>query len=275
MNWIEGINWLDERNQSFVLVTVLNVEGSAPRDTQTKMVVWSEGIFDTIGGGNLEYQAIARSRQLLCGSEPEMISEWITLGKDLSQCCGGKVELMFEYFPAQNVQVVLLGAGHVAQALVKILSGLEYHIHWIDTRKEIVESLSETYASSRRITLAHTDQPEITIEACPDKACYLVMSHSHELDIQYVEAILSRKDAQFCGLIGSRSKAAKFRNRLKRKNFTREEIDQMVCPIGLSEIPGKKPAEVAVSIAAQLIQIHHHKMESVSQENLLELVQDV
>ena len=72
------------------------------------------------------------------------------------------------------------------------------------------------------------------------------MTHSHELDQQYVEAILSRKDTAFLGLIGSESKAAKFRNRLKRKGFSDSELDRIACPVGLTDTPGKKPAEVAM-----------------------------
>ena len=82
------------------------------------------------------------------------------------------------------------------------------------------------------------------------------MTHSHEQDFDLVEAILSRRDMAFCGLIGSRSKAAKFRNRLYRKQFSQHEVSRLTCPVGDNNIAGKHPMEVAVSIASQLIQLH-------------------
>jgi len=79
------------------------------------------------------------------------------------------------------------------------------------------------------------------------------MTHSHVLDQQLVEAILTRGDARFCGLIGSKSKAASFRSRLKRKGFTENEIAGLTSPIGLPELKGKQPMEIAVSVVAQMM----------------------
>lgn len=272
MNWIEGINWLNDNDKGFVLVTVLDVEGSAPREPQAKMAIWEDGIFDTIGGGNLEFQAIGHSRQLMTAGTTSISRKWITLGKDLSQCCGGRVELMFEYFPPRNFNLVLLGAGHVAQALVRILRDHDMRIQWVDSRPDVVETLSGQYRHSKRVQIKLTGQPELEIELAPRNTSYLIMTHSHELDMQYVEAILSRSEVRFCGLIGSQSKAAKFRNRLKRKGFSRKEIKRLVCPVGLTEIPGKKPEEVAVSVAAQIVQLKHTEFQTPEEPISLELI---
>jgi len=256
MRWIEAIATLSGEDRSFVIVTILSVEGSAPRDVEAKMIVDESNIHDTIGGGNLEYHAIEKARNLLSRGQHAIIRESFTLGSDLTQCCGGKVELLFECLPATNFNVVLFGAGHVGQALIKILSELPCRVKWIDPRESFVTDLQKQKLASN-IELIKMQNPDVDVDLCPRDAYYLVMTHSHELDMQLVEAILSRKDFRFCGLIGSKSKAAKFRNRLKRKQFSNDEIDRLTSPVGLENIPGKRPMEVSVSITGQLIAMEH------------------
>ncbi|MCP4008086.1 MAG: xanthine dehydrogenase accessory protein XdhC [Proteobacteria bacterium] len=248
MNWIQAAADCDRLNQPFVLVTVLETEGSTPRDDDAKMLITGDSSHDTIGGGQLEFQAIETARQLLSDPERHSFSKKFNLGKDLEQCCGGLITLLFECFPATGFQVVVLGAGHVGKAVVSILGQLPCQIKWVDSRADF---FSETQSANTR-----TEQlisAEQTIENCAADSWYLVMTHSHVLDQQLVEAILTRADARFCGLIGSKSKAASFRSRLKRKGFAEDEIDGLTSPVGLPELKGKQPMEIAVSVVAQMM----------------------
>ena len=95
------------------------------------------------------------------------------------------------------------------------------------------------------------DEPAWAVDDAPAGACFLVMTHSHALDYEIVERVLQRSDYRFLGLIGSETKAAKFRARLARKGLPTAGL---VCPIGVVKA-GKHPAEVAVSVAAQLISL--------------------
>jgi xanthine dehydrogenase accessory factor len=255
MNWIEAVSELSRQDRGFVIVTILSVQGSAPRQAGTKMVVDDTTCHDSIGGGNLEHQAIARSRQLLDQGRKTAIRQEFVLGNDLSQCCGGKVELLFECLPARYFNVVLFGAGHVGKQLAIILGELPCRLRWIDSRPEFVDTVYESVDASNT-TIELMSNPYEAVEQCPADSYYLVITHSHEMDMELVEAILSRNDARFCGLIGSKSKAAKFRSRLGRKGFSDAEVSLLTCPIGLDQVQGKRPMEVAVSIAGQLIQIH-------------------
>ncbi len=256
MDWVQSIARLSKENQGFVLITVLNVSGSGPREAGAKMVVTHDEFFDTIGGGNLEYQATAKARVLLGEGKRTVVSESFSLGKDLTQCCGGDVKLLFECMPASNVQVALFGAGHVGTCLSTILAELPYRIAWLDNRDSLVsEKLDQGLPAS--LDLQPFSQPEAAVERFPRDAIFLILTHSHELDMELVEAVISRGDARFCGLIGSKSKAGKFRSRLRRKGFTDTEIEALVCPVGLPGVAGKKPMEVAVSIAAQVIGLAH------------------
>jgi xanthine dehydrogenase accessory factor len=250
VDWLEGIGELQQHGQDFVMVTILTVEGSAPRDAGTKMLVSAENTYDTIGGGNLEFDAVAAARKMLVNPDSTILKKSYTLGADLTQCCGGRVEVLFETIRPAEFSVVLFGAGHVGQALASILEQLPCRLTWIDSREDIVAACG----GYRRPPVVAT-HPELLVESQPANSYFLVMTHSHEQDYALVEAILSRPDAAFCGLIGSRSKAAKFRNRLFRKKFSEQEVARLTCPVGDTGITGKQPMEVAVSIASQLIRL--------------------
>jgi len=248
MNWIEAAADCDRLNQAFVLVTVLQTEGSTPRDSDAKMLVTPQSTYDTIGGGQLEFQAIETARELLTDNKRTSLSKAFNLGKDLEQCCGGRVSLLLECFPATGFNIVVLGAGHVGKAVIKILGQLPCRVAWLDSRPDCFSEKLPT-----NILAEQSINAEQSIEECAPDSWFLVMTHSHILDLQLVEAILTRGDARFCGLIGSKSKAASFRGRLKRKGFTEAEIEGLTSPIGLPELKGKQPMEIAVSVVAQIM----------------------
>ena len=262
MLWANAVNDLGNRNIPYVLVTILSIKGSSPRAVQSKMVVIDDRTFDSIGGGKLEFAATQEARQILRQNVPSIGTKNFSLGKDLVQCCGGEVELLFECFPACDFEVVLFGAGHVGSALVKILADLPCRIHWLDSRIEIVESAANQYQDAANVLVESIAAPWQVVENCKAGSFYLVMTHSHEIDFELCEAILGRSDIKFCGLIGSKSKAASFKSRLKRKQFSEQELSRLVSPVGLDLGAGKEPAVVAVAIAAQLLQLYNSTVTS-------------
>ena len=90
----------------------------------------------------------------------------------------------------------------------------------------------------------------------PPASCYLVMTHSHPLDFEICERILRRGDAAYCGLIGSVSKRRRFEKRFRQQGLSQRIIDRLVCPIGVAGISGKKPAEIAIAAAAEVLRAH-------------------
>lgn len=288
MNWIEAISLLNAQAQGYVLVTVLETKGSSPRDTGTKMVVSGSESFDTIGGGALEYQSIEIARQLLAPSprgggwgeekdaksgsvfevyphpnplEREQKTQHIqtfNLGKDLKQCCGGVVKVFFEVFPACNFNIVIFGAGHIGKSLVKILDEVDCQVKWFDFRVELFPEICASHIDKQLMT-----QPEIAVESCKQNSYFLVMTHDHALDQQLCEAILSRGDSRYCGLIGSATKGLKFRQRLIKKGYKPQELDALSCPVGLARLKSKKPMEIAVSISAELLQLRDKQIQSI------------
>ncbi|MGH8444763.1 MAG: xanthine dehydrogenase accessory protein XdhC [Solimonas sp.] len=149
---------------------------------------------------------------------------------------------------AAGAPLWLYGAGHVGQALARIVAELPLRLTWIDARAELFPA---AVPGSARVLLP--DDPVATVAPAPAGARFLVMTHDHELDYRLCRAILARDDFAFAGLIGSKSKAARFRSRLARDGVAPARIARLVCPVGRGEARSKWPAAIAVSIAAQLL----------------------
>jgi xanthine dehydrogenase accessory factor len=232
----------------FVLVTVLEAEGSAPREGGAKMAVTAERALGTIGGGRLEFTAIETARAMLDGVASAPVTRRLALGPTLGQCCGGTVTLLFEPTRPPALDLALFGAGHVARALVAKLADLPCRITWIDPRADEFPAMVPV-----NVTVRVTESPEGEVEPRRPGTHYLVMSHDHALDLLIVGRVLKRADFAWLGLIGSSSKRARFTARLRRMGFAPETLDRLVCPIGLPGLTGKTPGEIALSVAAQLM----------------------
>jgi xanthine dehydrogenase accessory factor len=248
--WLDALAAAERDAQAAVLVTVLVAKGSTPREAGAKMVVSAEGIAGTIGGGNLEHQCEVAARAMLAEGADGVHTRAFPLGPELGQCCGGHVSVLFEIIRPPRLHVALFGAGHVGKALVKLLADLPCRVTWIDSRPEALPAnLPATVVPLR------TAQPAQAVDALPAGTVVVIMTHDHLLDFDIAAAALRRPDLRAVGLIGSDTKRARFSGRLLRQGLLREEIDRLICPIGLPGITGKEPAVVAVSVAAQLLQL--------------------
>jgi xanthine dehydrogenase accessory factor len=250
-DWFEVVSQLKKQGEGFVLITILGVLGSAPRDSGTKMVVSTDDLFGTIGGGHLEFKSIAIAHKLLSQQKESQHIEHFSLGASLGQCCGGSTSVLFECFAACQTQIMLFGAGHVGKALTTILADLPCQVKWVDSRHEQFPG-----HSASNITMITSESPVDEIAKMPPGSYYLVMTHNHQLDFELCQALLKRDDFAFAGLIGSQTKWKRFQQRLGHRDFAAQQINQLTCPVGNSSVPGKRPMEVAVSIAAQLIALY-------------------
>lgn len=258
-NWIQTLAELQQKGEACVLVTVVEHKGSTPRDSGTKMLVTRSGCYATIGGGHLEYKAMELAREMLARGERQLRIERFNLGASLGQCCGGMATLMLEPVVQDRHHLVLFGAGHVAKALVSVLAGLPFRITWIDEREdEFPARLPEG------VTRVVSDDPVGEVDDQPANSFYLVMTHNHQLDFELAARILKRGDARYFGMIGSRTKRKRFEYRLRERDFDPQTVARMVCPIGLAEVGGKHPAEIAVSVAGQLIACYQQDAETDS-----------
>jgi xanthine dehydrogenase accessory factor len=227
------------------------------------MAVFADNVLGTVGGGHLEFEAIAQARRCLATLESEAVRRF-SLGPSLGQCCGGVVQLRFEPVDAGDVPALtcrlapqlaplaLFGGGHVGKALVNALAPLPYAVRWIDSRDEIFpEQLPINVVSE------HSDPVHAAVRDLAPGSRVLIMSFSHAEDLDVVAACLRRlreqDDLPYIGLIGSASKWATFGHRLEERGFSGAELARITCPIGLAGIHGKQPEVIAASVAAQIL----------------------
>ncbi|MCH8228206.1 MAG: xanthine dehydrogenase accessory protein XdhC [Proteobacteria bacterium] len=331
MSWVNDLRRILD-GEACVLVTLNQLIGSAPRESGCRMVVTPEGIAGSIGGGNLEFTATGKARELLAGQAAgHQAQEAFGLGPALNQCCGGAVTLLYEVYgpgapawldallsaqesgepvvlasrvdgaaackrvitagiatddslpgevakaardlfhtrpgsgtkehiitiesqgqtwwlepPADDLRhVMLFGAGHVGQAVVRTLSPLPFRVTWIDGREGLFPpGLPAAFAT------VHSDDPPAEVATAEAGSIFVVMTHSHQLDEEICLQILQRDDFAWLGLIGSETKRRRFVLRLGQRGIEPAHLERLVCPIGLSGIGGKEPATIAFSLVA-------------------------
>ncbi len=250
--WLATAARLHSQGEAFAIVTVLECHGSVPRCAGTKMLVGAELIAGTIGGGHLEYIAIENARMRLKGNDSRPLTEDYPLGAVLGQCCGGRITLLYEVVPAPRATLALFGAGHVGRALATILPSLPLRSIWIDSRaQEFPDPLPQG------ITCKMNENPLEELAKLPSGSFVVIMTHNHPLDFALCEAGIRRDDLAYLGVIGSQTKARRMRMRLKKQQLDDSHVH---CPIGLADVPGKRPMEIAVSVAAQIIACYHNLM---------------
>lgn len=327
MHWLAELNQLLADGEDVIRIVVAATKGSAPREVGATMLVHARGVSGTLGGGHLEFKAIALARELLDSTGPMAHHQRFSLAAALGQCCGGIVDLWWERYSAQESDFIasatiqlqqhgaivlatqvngqqcnhslfasgiepalsaltneaaallneatdksgvrllqheqgtvllerltrqhtplwLFGAGHVGQAIVGYLRDLPFDITWVDTRADIFPP-----KLPGNVTKLVTELPAAAVHNAPLDSWFLVMTHDHQLDFAICAAILARDNGGFIGLIGSRTKAARFTHRLKQQGYQPERI---TCPIGIPGISGKEPATIGIAVVAQLVQL--------------------
>ena len=234
----------------WIKVEVIGTEGSVPREVGATMIVHADRIEGTIGGGSLEWSAMARARHMLTeGAKTHQ--ERVVLGPDMGQCCGGRVTLSYaveaqakEYL---EPPLFIWGAGHVGRAIAAVLAPLEdRQITLIDTSAERLPSPIPANVDG----LAAAD-PLLVLPRLPKDGFHLILTYSHQLDLTLCDGLLHHGFAQ-CGLIGSKTKWARFRSRLKSMGHDNAKISRIQCPIGDPRL-GKHPQAIAVSVAHGLL----------------------
>lgn len=341
-SWVDDLDALSANALRSIMVTVVSVRGSAPREIGARMLVTETATTGTIGGGQLEYQSAQIAYRKLRDDVRQSERRRFALGANCGQCCGGIVEVLFE--PVQpadsrwirrlagshrgrepvavltaldqtpgkvlvfatateafagaavpdaalvdkarsllksaaptcvvdgflietvcesNFNIAVFGAGHVGAATVDVLSRLDCNLRWVDSRRAVLPS-----SAPRNIVPVEAADPALEVGAMPAGAYYLIMTHSHQLDQQICERILARRDFAYCGLIGSAAKRRRFEKRMLKNGLTRQDMHRLTCPIGIPGIAGRRPVEIAIAVAAELIE-HYEKQASTGMTPVL------
>jgi xanthine dehydrogenase accessory factor len=238
------------------------------------MLVSPTAIFGTIGGGQLEFMAIDKAREMLVegvSRSPATLPSGgarkteldIPLGPEIGQCCGGRVMLEITFVGNADrtalVQaaeaadthlpaVVIFGGGHVGRALAQALALLPVRAMVVETRAGEIDGFPDAVATKL------TPVPEEQVRAAAAGSAFVVLTHDHALDFLIVADALRRGDAAYVGMIGSRTKKATFRNWfLKTAGGSEEEYARLVSPIGGADVRDKRPAVIAAFAAAEIM----------------------
>jgi len=238
---------LSETATPFVLVTLIEVTGSTPQDVGAKMIVTSEGLAaGTIGGGRVEAKAIDEALAMFCDRATCLLHDW-SLKADVGMTCGGRVKIFFDCLGVSSWQVVLFGAGHIVQALSRLLVSLPCQVTCIDPRADWLARLPAGIH-------AESSNPASEVEALPTDAFVLCMTRGHRSDLPVLERIFQLERAfPYLGVIGSKAKAAVLRKELTAAGIRADQA-RFHCPVGLP-IGTNEPAEIAISIVAQMLEV--------------------
>lgn len=247
---------LQKLNKPFVLATLINVSKSVPQILGAKILVLEEDkVLGTIGGGALEKTVIIESIKLLKQKETSVIKKTYDLTKkpvgkknvSLEMLCGGQAEVMFEVF-YPKLDLVICGGGHIGEKLALLSDMLEISYAIIDNRKD--------FATKNRFPNANyivCDKFSSGITQLPinNKTAIVIVTYGHLHDYECLESAI-KTPAYYIGMIGSKSKVKTILEKLKKQ--IKKLPKNIYSPIGL-DIGGGSPAEIAISIIAEIMKI--------------------
>jgi len=258
--YFNGFNNFINYNKRVIQASIVRTIGSSPRNSDTEMFISETDTLGTIGGGQLEYLVINHSKKMIAENIKKDILK-ISLGPEIGQCCGGKVEVsLLEMYEKDKClalnrfnkkdknlpHVYVMGAGHVGRALALQLQHLPVRCVLIDSR---VDELAKCSAD---VETRLSAIPEEDIKSAPRGSAYVILTHDHALDFILCGAALDRHDAKYVGMIGSKTKRVKFK-KWYQVNYDNNLIRDFTCPIGNVKNQDKRPSIIASFVAAEVI----------------------
>jgi xanthine dehydrogenase accessory factor len=248
-----------------IVAELTSVRGSSPRNQGTFMVIAPDATLGTIGGGALEYMVIARARKAMRGMMD------VPLGPEIGQCCGGRAVVMLRVVllpdrerlmaqlradEASLPHVFMFGSGHVGKALARALAALPLHLHVIDTRPDELHDLPAG-VDARAVPM-----PEAVVRSAPRGSAFVILTHDHALDFMIAAEALKRPDAPYVGMVGSKTKRAKFASWYREVGGRDGDLERLVLPIGDFGYVDTRP-EVIAALAAAEIMVHIGRGEAL------------
>lgn len=262
----DDLNAFLEAAPRAAMVEVSQALGSTPREAGAWMLVSPDALFGTIGGGQLEFMAIARARGMIeAGIASDVLD--VPLGPEIGQCCGGRVEVAIGLLDdelrsrlrarsaderARRPHVLLFGGGHVGRALAAALALLPLTVTVVETRAEAIEGMPDA------VSTVLTAVPEAIVRQVPPSSAFVILTHDHALDFLIVAEALARADAAYVGMIGSATKRATFASWYRREaGGDAAALARLVCPIGGEAVKDKRPSVIAALVAAEVLGSFH------------------
>lgn len=249
---IEQIPKLIAQNKTVALVTVTSSSGSTPAEVGKDMLVDETGIIGgTIGGGNLEFITIQKTQEFISRNQNATIQ--FDLKKDLGMECGGHVQLFIKVY-APSTNIVLIGGGHVGQAVYQYADILGYETIVIDDREEVLTK--ERFPTAKQLILGNIDEQAAKLDIAPLSTYVVIASHGHKNDEEALYHMI-QKHPKYIGVIGSKHKTITMFSSLKKRGISQKLLNSVYSPIGIS-LGGGQPAEVALSIISEILLVKNN-----------------
>ncbi len=248
----ERVQELFDQNKPAVLATIIESRGSTPRKTATRMIIYPGGSIEgTIGGGSLEKKTIDEALEVLKTGEPKLVH--IALREkepdSVEGICGGEIQVFLERIGTAP-RLLIFGAGHVGQTLARMAGEMDLQVVVYDDREEFTRP--ERFPSYVKTVHGPFDKAIETLQPTQDDFIVIV-TYQHANDQGVLKQSLPTP-AKYIGMIGSERKCLRIRENLANEGVPREQLDRVHAPIGIA-IGGHSPAEVAISILAQIVQV--------------------
>uniref|UniRef100_A0A7C4Y548 XdhC family protein n=1 Tax=candidate division WOR-3 bacterium TaxID=2052148 RepID=A0A7C4Y548_UNCW3 len=231
--------------KEFVLVKVVDRKGPAPTETGSSMIVFEDGsIFGTIGGGNLEYEAIKEAKERFKTKENGLKDYKLD---EIDMVCGGNVTIYFQVFKAR-INVFIFGLGHIGISLLYHLKNLGYAVKLIDTREQSIPEYI-------RVNKYEDFFNENTIR---EDDFIVIATYSHDEDFKILKEIYKRNlKVKYLAIVASKNKIKIFKEEIMRE-FGNVDFSFLYSPAGL-DIGGKTPDEIAISIISEMQSVRYNK----------------
>ncbi|MEM0896406.1 MAG: xanthine dehydrogenase accessory protein XdhC [Verrucomicrobiota bacterium] len=243
---------LQRAGVSGVVVTITGARGSTPGSVGAKALISDAGLVaGNLGGGRVEAKAIDTAVALLAIDGPALARHTWNLQRDVGMTCGGEMEFLFEKIAAEpGWHILLFGAGHVSQAVVRVLTTLPCRVEVVDVRADWLAKIPNAGNVTRRVV----ENYEEGVRWLAPQSYLLSITKGHSFDRPVLrDALRKYPSLPFVGVIGSSSKKAVLQRELREDGLVDGVLDLIVCPLGLP-IGGNDPAEIAISIVAQLLE---------------------
>ena len=236
------------------LATVIGRSGSAPQVVGARLLLREDGVqVGTVGGGAIEEQVLDACRACLRDGSPRVVKAHLV--RDLGMCCGGAMEVFVEYL-APEARLVLIGAGHVAQAVAPVAAGVGFRVVVVDDREDLLGH--PAFAGAERHA-RDVDELDLAVPDLGERDYVVILTRDHARDERAL-AHLVRRPHRYLGMIGSVRKVHAIVARVLRREHElgrpAPDLARVRAPVGIA-LGGRTPAEIAISIVAELVADRH------------------
>lgn len=234
-----------------VLATVVKARGSVPRHAGAKMLIYEDGrISGTIGGGEMESRVIEEAKAALHDGRPRLLPySLVEPNRGDPGVCGGEVEIYLEpYLPPATLLIV--GCGHVGQALADLAHWLGYRVVVTDDRVELATPEHVPHAD---VYLPGPIEEALAANPITRNTYVALVTRNVMIDREVLPRLVA-SPAPYVGIIGSKRRWAETKRLLQRDGLSEKDLERFHSPLGL-ELNAETPEEIAVSIMAEIIML--------------------